>query len=172
MLVGWLVGSLVALASFVFSLGTLCLWERSLEVEFCCRFIFRDCFGRTGQFSWLAFICSDNFRCFAAVIFIDVDFNAVMCIFRCVAIQDDFASDVSDVNFAFCSWFVTFSLHVFDVNVVHFQLEFSSLNIHLSTGLEEDDLKSPTQPTAFLCGGVVTSCLRLGDFRLFCIHAS
>ena len=34
------------------------------------------------------------------------------------------------------------ALHVFYVNVVHFQLELSSLNIHLSTGLEEDDLKS------------------------------
>ena len=58
------------------------------------------------------------------------------------------------------------ALHVVNVNFVHFQLELSSLNIHLSIGLEEDDLKSPTQPTAFLCGGVVTSCWRSAEWNL------
>ena len=151
MLVGWLVGLLVALAPFgrcffalvllTFCLGLFAFVERSLEVDSCCRFIFSDAFAEqdvsVGLLPFVQMISEISLLSISVM-----SIFAVLCNFRCMAFQDD------SLQLLPCSTLLSdrclshSTLHVFYVNVVHFQLELSSLNIHLSTGLEEDDLKS------------------------------
>ena len=151
MLVGWLVGLLVALAPFgrcffalvllTFCLGLFAFVERSLEVDSCCRFIFSDAFAEqdvsVGLLPFVQMISEISLLSISVM-----SIFAVLCNFRCMAFQDD------SLQLLPCSTLLSdrrlshSALHVFYFNVVHFQLELSSWNIHLSTGLEEDDLKS------------------------------
>ena len=119
----------LALVLLTFCLGFFAFGERSLEVDSCCRFIFSDTFAEqdvsVGLLSFVQMISEISLLSISVM-----SIFAVLCNFRCMAFQDD------SLQLLPCSTLLSdrrlshSALHVFYVNVVHFQLELSSLNIH------------------------------------------
>ena len=125
MLVGWLVGLLVALALLgVASLtwssspsvwGSLPLGRDHSKLILAVVFIYSDTFAEQDDSVGFAFICSDDFRSFAAFIFSDVNFSLSCAI-----------SDVWHFKMIHFSCFHV--QHCFQIVVCRIQLYMSSMS--------------------------------------------